>query len=87
MFKQYEFVNPATMYKCPLCQKWYDDYDTANICIKSHSAPETIIGYDDINTVFNCPDIIYVKLSDGRECKYTLVHINNETEKESGENE
>lgn len=75
MVKNYGLVFPETKHFCPICGADYDDYKTAQLCIDSHAKPESIDAYHNFNKALNCPDFVYVTLSDGRLAKYQVCCV------------
>ena len=75
MITKNEIVSPESQYACKLCGEIFGEYDQAFDCITSHSVPLHLLGYNWHNADHNCPDSVFVELSDGRIMEYRLLRM------------
>lgn len=67
---------PDKKFFCKLCGEIFDTTQQAVDCTNTHSIPRSeLLGYDWHNADYNCPDSVFVKLSDGRIMEYKLFRM------------
>ena len=67
---------PDTKLFCKLCGEIFSSNQQAVDCAKSHSIPlPELLGYDWYNANYDCPDSVFVELSDGRIMEYKLLRM------------
>ena len=76
MIRMNENLNPEIKFACKLCGEIFDERPSAFDCTASHSIPmPELLGYNWYNDAHNCPDSVFVELSDGRIMEYRLLRM------------
>ena len=68
-------LHVISIHICPVCREEYDDMDGAKSCLMSHSSIVNVTRVYGYNNPYDCPQYVFVKLSDGREARYEIVDI------------
>jgi len=62
-----------TKHICPICYEEHNTVEVAETCLKGHPQIIDIEKIDGCSEIYNCPMLIYAKLSDNRVVMYGLI--------------